>query len=65
MGVKTCEDGIFAAVDLGMKGLTIVDMISFTPALRMTSFATSVVAKVARVTLADVLLGMRVRMAPL
>ena len=65
MGVKTCEDGIFAAVDLGMKGLTMVDMISYTPALRMPSFATSVVAQVAPVTVAGVVLGMRVQTAVL
>ena len=45
---------IFAEVDLGMQGLPMVDMISLTPALWMTSFATSVVAKVAQVTVAGV-----------
>ena len=63
--MKTCEDGIFAAVDLGMKGLTMVDMISFTSALRMTSFAASEVATVARVPVAGVVLGMRVQTAAL
>ena len=42
-----------------------MDMISFTPALRMTSLATSVVAKVARVTVAGVVPGMRVQTAAL
>ena len=52
---------IFAQVDLGMKGLPTMDMISSTQALRMTSLATSVMAKVARVTVAGVVLGMRVQ----
>ena len=56
---------IFAEVDLGIKGLPMLDMISFTPALRMTSPATSVVAKVARVTVAGVVPGMRVQTAAL
>ena len=42
-----------------------VDMTSFTPAPRMTSFATSVVAKVARVIVAGVVLGIRVQTAAL
>ena len=54
---------IFAEVDLGMKGLPMMDMISFTPALRMTWLATSVVAKVARVPVAGVVLGMKVQTA--
>ena len=37
-----------------------MDMISFTPALRMTSLETSVVAQVARVPVGGVVLGLRV-----
>ena len=40
-------------------------MISFTPTLRLPSLATSMVAKVARVTIAGVVLGMRVQKAAL
>ena len=56
---------ILAAVDLGMTGLPLMDTISFTPALRMMSLATLVVAKVARVPVAGVVLGMRVQLAEL
>ena len=56
---------IFAAVDLGMKGLPMVDMLCFTPALRMTSFETPAVAQGARVILAGVVLGIRVQTAAL
>ena len=56
---------IFAAVDLGMQGLSLMDMISSTPTLRMTSPATSGVDKVARVTVAGVVPGMRVQLAAL
>ena len=53
--------GISAEVDVGMKGLPMVDMLSFTLALRMTLFATSEVATVDRVTVAGVGLRMRVQ----
>ena len=54
---------ISAAVDLGMKGLPMMGMISFTPTLRLTSFATSMVAKAARMPGAGVVLGMTVQTA--
>ena len=49
----------------GMTDLPMMDMISFTPALRMMSLATLVVAKVARVPVTGVVLGMRVHTAEL
>ena len=59
--VATVAWGISAAVDLGMKGLPIMGMISFQPTLRLTSFATSMVAKAARMPGAGVVLGMPVQ----
>ena len=56
---------ILAAGVLGMTGLPMMDMISFTLALRMMSLATLVVAKVARVQVTGVVLGMRVQTAEL
>ena len=63
--VATVAWGISAAVDLGMKGLPMMGMISFTPTLRLTSFATSMVAKAARMPGAGVVLGMPVQTAAL
>ena len=61
--VATVARVIFAEVDLGMKGLPMMDMISFTPALRMMSLATLGVAKVVRVPVTGVVLGMKVQTA--
>ena len=54
---------ILAEVDLEMTGLPLMDMISFTPALRMMSLATLGVAKVVRVPVTGVVLGMKVQTA--
>ena len=59
--VATVARVILAEVDLGMTGLPMMDMTPFKPALRMMSFATLVVAKVARTPVAGMVMGMRVQ----
>ena len=63
--VATVARVILAEVDLGMPGLPMMDMTPFKPALRMMSFATLVVAKVARTPVAGMVMGMRVQTAEL
>ena len=63
--VATVARVILAEVDLGMTGLPMMDMTPFKPALRMMSFATLVVAKVARTPVAGMVMGLRVQTAEL